>query len=88
VQGSRNYSEVVLTNGEKYTSSRTLSEYETLFTPYSNFLRVNKSIIININHIKEYSKGPECIITIGNNSEIEVSRRKKSTVIQYLKNMI
>jgi two-component system, LytTR family, response regulator len=88
VQAVRNYSEIVLTNEQKYISSKALSEYESMLEPFDNFLRVNKSTIVNINHIKDYTKGTDCVITIGNNSEIEVSRRKKSSIIHYLKNVL
>lgn len=88
VQGLKGYSEIVLKNNHKYISSKSLTDYENMFEPFDHFLRVNKSMIININHVKDYTKGVDCIITIGNNSEVEVSRRKKSTIIQQLKNMI
>jgi len=88
VQGLKGYSEIVLINNHKYISSKSLTDYENMFERFDHFLRVNKSMIINVNHVKDYTKGVECIITIGNNSEVEVSRRKKSTIIQQLKNLI
>jgi len=88
LQAMAGYSEIVLISNHKYVSSKTLNEHESQLNKFNHFLRINKSMIININHVKNYTKGADCIITIGNNSEVEVSRRKRSSVIQYLRNMI
>ncbi len=86
VQALRGYSEIITYGGQKLVSSKTLCDYEDLLHPFSNFLRVNKSMIINIHHVKEYTKGSECLITLRNcDEEIEVSRRKKSSILQQLK---
>jgi two-component system LytT family response regulator len=86
IQALRGYCEIVTENNQRFISSKTLSNYEDLLSPFSHFLRVNKSVLINIHYIKDYTKGMECMITIKNSSsEIEVSRRKKTNIIQYLK---
>lgn len=89
IQASRNYSEITTENNQKLLSTKTLSDYEELLSRHSHFLRINKSLLININYIKEYSKGSTCIIKIKNSElEMEVSRRKKSDIIQFLKNKV
>ncbi|HEU4496105.1 MAG TPA: LytTR family DNA-binding domain-containing protein [Flavobacterium sp.] len=86
IQADRNYCEVVTHDSRKFTSSKTLCDYETLLAPHSNFLRINKSMIINVRFIKEYSKGAVCFITLSNcHFELEVSRRKKAEILQVLK---
>src|SRR6218665_1423978 len=86
IQAIRGYSEIVTVKGGKYISAKTLTDYEELFGPYSDFLRVNKSIIINVNEIGNYTKGSICYITMRNNGpEIEVSRRKKTEIMHFLK---
>jgi two-component system, LytTR family, response regulator len=89
IQASRNYSEIITDTNQKLLSTKTLSDYEELLNNHSNFLRINKSILVNINYIKEYTKGSSCLIMIKNNDvELEVSRRKKSEIIQFLKNKV
>lgn len=89
IQALRGYSEIVTQNGNKFISPKCLSDYEELLRPYPNFLRANKSIIININFIKEYTKGVSCFITILNYPlGIEIPRRKKTDIIKYLKNKV
>ena len=86
IQGTRNYCEVVTHDNRKFISSKTLCDYETLLAPHSNFLRINKSMIINVRFIKEYSKGAVCFITLQNCPlELEVSRRKKVEILKVLK---
>ena len=86
IQAARGYSEIFTTVNQKLLSTKTLTDYEQLLTPFTNFLRVNKSTIVNIDYISEYSKGLICSISLKNwDKEIEISRRKKSSIIQYLK---
>lgn len=86
IQAMRAYAEVVTTDQHKMISSKNLNNYEELLSPFGHFIRVNKSVLINSNHIQSYSKGETCFITLKNTPvEIEVSRRKKTSIIQYLK---
>lgn len=86
VNALRGYCEIVTQDGQKLVSAKTLSDYEELLEPYARFLRVSKSVIVNVNQIRDYSKGNVCYITLkGYEQEIEVSRRKKTTIIQHLK---
>jgi two-component system LytT family response regulator len=86
IQGTRNFCEVITHDSRKFISSKTLCDYETLLAPHFNFLRINKSMIINVRFIKEYSKGAVCFITLQNCPlELEVSRRKKVEILKILK---
>jgi two-component system LytT family response regulator len=86
IQAARNYCEVVTHDNRKFISSKTLCDYETLLAPHANFLRINKSMLINVHFIKEYSKGAVCFITLQNSPlALEVSRRKKAEILQVLK---
>ena len=87
IQAVRNYSEIITEDNQRLLSTKTLSNYEDLFSQHPNFLRINKSILININYIKEYTKGSVCFITVKNyEQEMEVSRRKKNGITQFLSN--
>jgi len=87
IQADRNYCEVITSDNERLISTKTLSDYEQLLLQYPQFLRINKSVIINIHFIQEYSKGATCFIYMRNSTEeLEVSRRKKGEILHYLKN--
>ncbi len=80
------YSEIVTINGLKLLSTKTLADYEELLRSHSNFLRVSRSVLINVHYIQEYTKGMSCFITLRNyETEIEVSRRKKADIMRRLK---
>jgi two-component system LytT family response regulator len=86
IQSIGGYSEVITITGQKLLSTKTLAEYEKLLHPHTNFLRVSRSILINADHVVDYTKGISCFIRIKNHdTEIEVSRRKKTDIIRHLK---
>lgn len=74
--------ELKLINGQKYYSSKDLKLFEDMLEKIGDFIRINKSVIINANYIKSYSKGEICIIGMADGNEFEVSRRKKTEVLR------
>jgi two-component system, LytTR family, response regulator len=86
IKAMRNYCEVYTSENECIISAKTLLDYEQLLQKQTKFLRINKSVIINIDYIQEYTKGANCFIFMKNSTEeIEVSRRKKGEILNYLK---
>lgn len=79
-----NYSEIYLTNGQKYVISKTLKFYEDLLKEM-DFVRVHKSHLINIQYVKKYTKGKGGFATLNDGTEIEVSSSKKETFLSYFK---
>ena len=67
-------------------SSKTLKEYENILKG-SNFIRIHKSSLININHIKEYLRGEGGSVILSDGSEVEVSRRKKRDLLAALESV-
>ncbi|MES2132650.1 MAG: LytTR family transcriptional regulator DNA-binding domain-containing protein, partial [Bacteroidota bacterium] len=77
--------ELKVLDKKQYYSSKDLKLFEDMLEKIGDFIRVNKSVIINVNHIKAYSKGEICIIEMINDSEFEVSRRKKTEVLRKIR---
>ena len=71
-------------SNEKYSSSKQLSDFEFILSGLTNFVRINKGTYINLNFVESYSKGFECIITMKDQSTLEISRRKKSEILEIL----
>jgi two-component system LytT family response regulator len=86
VEGDGRYCHVTMSNGENYTTARNLKEFEEYFQGTENFVRIAKDLMINIRHIKNYSKGEPCIIEMVNGKTFDVARRKKTEVLGKLKN--
>ena len=74
-EGDNNYTIFHVVGAKKLVISKTLGEYEVMFRGY-NFFRVHQSHLINLLHVKSYSKS-KGIITLTDNSQVEISRRKK-----------
>jgi two-component system LytT family response regulator len=85
IEGQTDYCQIYLKDNLRYYSSKDLKLFENLLSQDPGFIRVNKSIILNINFIKSYSKGEVCIIELFNGLSFEVSRRKKTEIIKKLR---
>ncbi len=80
-EASSNYTNIHLVNGVSICSSRSIVEYETLLED-SSFVRVHKSFLVNLEHIREYVRGEGGTILLTDQYEVEVSRRKKEHFIK------
>ena len=78
-----NYTFFILTNGKKIIASRTLGEYEQMFTE-DNFFRIHRSHLINLQHVKKYIKGEGGYVIMSDDSQVEVSRRNKNEFLEKL----
>lgn len=74
-EGDNNYTIFHLTNSKKLVVSKTLGEFEEMFTKY-HFFRVHQSHLINLRHVKSYTKNGG-LVTLSDGSLVEISRRKK-----------
>ena len=81
-ESDRNYTWFHLKNGEKLLSSYTLGSYEE-FLAESEFIRVHRSHIVNVKHVKTCSA--EGLMTMNDGTGIEVSRRRRTEVVNILR---
>lgn len=85
-QSSSNYTIIYMADGTKITSTRTLKEYDQLFEDMP-FMRVHNSYLINLHHIKRFMKGEGGYVVMSDNSEVEVSRRRKPYLLKTIANI-
>lgn len=82
LKAESNYTSLYIEDAKRYVVSKTLKEYEeTLCDESSNFIRIHKTFIVNINQIKSIERGEDCMIILKDNTQLEVSRRKKQQLI-------
>ena len=74
-EGDNNYTTFYLVSKHKIIVSKTLGEYEHMFDKYY-FFRVHQSHLINLRHVKSYSRSGN-MVTLSDGSNVEISRRKK-----------
>ena len=82
LEAESNYTHVHTNDAQKYTPARVLKDFEEFFMGLDNFFRISKSVIVNIDYIKDYSKGEPCVLSLKNGKEYEIGRRKKSELME------
>ena len=83
LEGDLNYTHIFLNNKQKYTSSKTLQEYEEILAS-KNFFRIHKAHLINIAFVHKYIKGEGGYVVMADNTTLEVSRRRKNELLDRL----
>lgn len=81
-----NYTHIFLVNGERITACKTIKSYEDLLSPM-NFFRVHKRYMINLNYMRKYVRGDGGYVILEDNTEIEVSRRRRAPFIELLRKL-
>ena len=79
------YTKFHLVGSKPIVVSRLLKEYEEILDNYF-FFRVHQSNIVNLEHIKRYVKGDGGQVWLSDNTEVEVSRRRKDEFLALLSN--
>jgi len=82
LEADGNYTYIHKTGEKSFYSAKTLKEYDEILFG-SNFLRVHRSHLVNIDHIVSYDK--QGSISMSDGSVVEVSRRKREFVQETLK---
>lgn len=78
------YTVLHLTEGQKITASKPILDFEQMLEDLY-FIRVHRSYLVNINHVKEYIRGEGGQAILSNGHLVEISRRKKEMFIQRIK---
>lgn len=75
----------IYTLEQTYMTSKKIKEYEILLLHNSNFIRVHRSFVVNVNKIIKYSKTEGFLLEIQTNDFIPVGREKKQEVEELIK---
>ncbi|MCC7231665.1 MAG: response regulator transcription factor [Bacteroidia bacterium] len=71
----------IYTAGGKYTGSKNIKEYEQLLSDFT-FFRSHNSHLINLEHVKRFSRLDGYFVHMSDGSQAEISRRKKEEFIE------
>jgi two-component system, LytTR family, response regulator len=83
-EAAASYTNFYFTDKHFVCTAKTILEYEELLED-AGFVRVHKSFLVNLLHVKEYVKGEGGSVILSNGKEIEVARRKKDIFIGKMK---
>ncbi len=84
IEADAGYTIFKISNDSEYTSAKQFSCFEFIIEKFPNFIKINKGTYINLNFLKNYSKGESCLIQLKNEHYYEVSRRKKTEILSFL----
>lgn len=79
-QANDNFTDFLLADGKRLLICRTLKFYEEVLTEY-DFLRIHKSHLINIQHVKKYLKGKGGQVIMSDESVVDVSPARKQDLL-------
>jgi two-component system LytT family response regulator len=82
-----NYSVIHLKNKQEYVTAKTLKDMEEYVEELPNFIRINKSIVVNTTAILQYQKGDSYLVHLQNGEQFEISRRRRPEVLERLKSI-
>jgi two-component system LytT family response regulator len=88
IEARTEFCEINLFNNMRYASSKGLKMFESVLQQPGKFIRINKSVLINTDYIKSYTKKEPCIIEMKNGNSFEISRRKKTEILGMLKSIL
>jgi two-component system, sensor histidine kinase LadS len=77
------YCNIYLTNNKKIIASKNLAEFEPVLDK-TDFLRIHKSHIININFVERYIRGEGGMVIMPDGAEVSVSRTMKTELLERL----
>lgn len=82
-EAERNYTRFHLANNSTLVTSKSLIEFERML-PASSFVRVHKSYLVNVEHVRKYIGGRSGSLMLSNESSIPLSRDRKAHFIKIL----
>ncbi len=72
-----NYTVIHMRDKQKITVARTIREFEEMLSDH-HFFRVHNSDLVNLDEVKAYNRGRGGYVKLKDNTEIEVSVRRKA----------
>lgn len=85
IESADRYCYIHTITNEKYILAKTLKDFEEYFHDNKRFIRINKTLMLNIDFITNYSKGEPCMVELNNGQTFEISRRKKQEFLERIK---
>lgn len=73
----------IYAGSDKYTGTKNIKEYEQLLNDYS-FFRAHHSHLINLKHVKRFSRADGYFAMMSDGASVEVSRRKKDQFLELM----
>jgi two-component system, LytTR family, response regulator len=79
-----NYTHLFLKNKAKILACRTLKEIEEQLEPFTTFIRVHNSHLVNLNEVQKYVRGEGGYLIMSDGTTVNVSRSRKEALLKRL----
>ena len=76
LEGDRNYTNFILTEGKKVTTSKSLGEYEKMLNDHG-FFRIHQSTMVNLRHVTAFERKDGGYVEMSDEKKCKVSRQRK-----------
>ncbi len=83
-EANNTYTIIYMANNDQVLSTKPLADYDLTLSD-SGFVRVHKSWLVNLKHVKEYRRGEGGVVILTGDKAVDVSRRKKEFFLNELK---
>ncbi|MCE3258720.1 MAG: response regulator transcription factor [Bacteroidetes bacterium] len=84
LEASDNYTNLFLNGQKKIVASKTLKEFEMIL-PSSEFFRIHRSALINVNFVKEYSNNEGGEVILSDGTHVQVSKARIQEFAEFIK---
>jgi len=81
-EANDNYTHFYLQAGKKIIASRSLKDIEEQLAPFTHFVRVHHSYMVNMNQITRYVRGEGGHLIMSDGSMVPVSRSRKESLLK------
>lgn len=85
LESSSNYTQFFLKDGSKLLASKTLKEFDMVLTDNSNFERIHKSHLVNMDYVRKYLQADGGYIVLDDGMKLPVANRKKEELLKKIK---
>ncbi|MBO9658099.1 MAG: response regulator transcription factor [Chitinophagaceae bacterium] len=83
-EANRRYCKVCLSDGRNFMVPKSLSELQELWPARRKLCRISRGILLNLKYVESYSKTWPCLIHVAGGLTFQISRRKKTEVLEVL----
>jgi two-component system LytT family response regulator len=84
LQADGSYTEIYMNDGTKILVSKKLKDFEKLLTAEKKFLRIHRSYLINLRHVKEYNRAEGGVIVLENGEKLTVARDRRDEFLSQM----
>lgn len=85
-EAATHYTYFHFANRHTLCTCKLIHEYEVLLAD-EGFVRIHKSWLVNLSHVREYLHGAGGSVILSNGKEMEVARRKKELLLNRMKQL-